>query len=128
MCSSDLNHFASARPTPYEAVVRRCVEGQGAPVVAEAQTIEEALAAVRGGAAVVLLDNFRPGPELAAAVARVREQAQALGVRVEVEASGGVRRDNVRAFAESGVDRISVGALTHSAPALDLSMLVEDER
>lgn len=122
------NHFASARPMAYEAVVRRCVQGQSAPVVAEAQTIDEALAAVRGGAAVVLLDNFSPGPELASAVAAVRAQAQALGAAVAIEASGGVRRDNVRAFAESGVDRISVGALTHSAPALDLSMLVEDER
>ena len=45
--------------------------------------------------------------------------------RVPLEASGGVTLDTVRAIAETGVDFISVGALTHSAPALDLSMLIE---
>jgi nicotinate-nucleotide pyrophosphorylase (carboxylating) len=51
-----------------------------------------------------------------------------LARKVAVEASGGVRLENVRAFAECGVDRISIGALTHSAKALDLSMLVEERR
>lgn len=119
------NHFASAAPLSYQEVVHRCVVEQEAPVVAEARTLDEAVAAVRGGAAVVLLDNFAPGPQLRDAVARVRQAALGGGRPVEVEASGGVRPDNVRAFAECGVDRISVGALTHSAPALDLSMLVE---
>ena len=44
---------------------------------------------------------------------------------METEASGGIDLETVRGFAESGVDRISVGALTHSAPAVDLSLLVE---
>jgi nicotinate-nucleotide pyrophosphorylase (carboxylating) len=122
------NHFASARTSGYEAVVRRCVAGQDRPVIAEARTIAEAQAAVRGGAAVVLLDNFAPGPELREAVAAVRAAAAATRAHVEVEASGGVRLDNVRAFAECGVDRISIGALTHSAPALDLSLLTEERR
>ena len=122
------NHFAAARPAGYEAVVRRCVAGQDRPVIAEARTIDEAQAAVRGGAAVVLLDNFAPGPDLRAAVAAVRAAAAAARTPVEVEASGGVRLDNVRAFAECGVDRISIGALTHSAPALDLSLLTEERR
>jgi nicotinate-nucleotide pyrophosphorylase (carboxylating) len=120
------NHFACARPLDYADVVRRCVDGQSTPVVAEARTPDEAVAAVRGGAAVVLLDNFGPGPALEAAVRAVR--AAGTGHEVEVEASGGVTLDNVRAFAECGVDRISIGALTHSAPALDLSMLVEAGR
>lgn len=120
------NHFGFARPTGYEQVVRRCVEGQSAPVVAEARSVAEALAAVRGGAAVVLLDNFAPGDALRAAVAAVRTAAAALGRSIEVEASGGVDLRSVRAFAECGVDRISVGAITHSAPAADLSLLVED--
>ena len=119
------NHFAGALPDTYEQVVRRCAEEQDGPVVAEARTVDEAVAAVRGGAAVVLLDNFAPGPMLEHAVRSVREEALRRGVRVETEASGGVRLDNVRAFAACGVDRISAGALTHSAPALDLSMLVE---
>ncbi len=122
------NHFACALPVPYQEVVRRCVVGQREPVVAEARTEAEALAAVRGGAAVVLLDNFAPGEPLRRAVEAVRAEARRGGRRVEIEASGGVRIDNVRQFAECGVDRISVGALTHSAPALDLSLLVEARR
>lgn len=119
------NHFAFARPSTYEQTVRRCVAGQPAPVVAEARDVAEATAAVRGGAAVVLLDNFAPGEFLRAAVAAVRTAATALGRSVEIEASGGVDLRSVRAFAECGVDRISVGAITHSAPAADLSLLVE---
>jgi nicotinate-nucleotide pyrophosphorylase (carboxylating) len=122
------NHFACARPLGHADVVRRCVDGQSAPVVAEARSADEAVAAVRGGAAVVLLDNFAPGPSLQAVVRAVRAEAAAAGRAVLVEASGGVRLDNVRAFAECGVDRISVGALTHSAPALDLSMLMQECR
>jgi nicotinate-nucleotide pyrophosphorylase (carboxylating) len=45
--------------------------------------------------------------------------------RAELEASGGITLDNVRAVAETGVDFISIGALTHSAPALDVSLLLE---
>jgi nicotinate-nucleotide pyrophosphorylase (carboxylating) len=119
------NHFGFARPVVYEEVVRRCVDGQGAPVVAEARTLDEAVAAVRGGASVVLLDNFAPGDALRAAVAAVRGAAQSAGRAVQAEASGGVDLGTVRAFAECGVDRISIGALTHSAPAVDLSLLVE---
>jgi nicotinate-nucleotide pyrophosphorylase (carboxylating) len=68
----------------------------------------------------LLLDNF-PVPALAAAVARAR----AASPSILLEASGGVTLDSVRAIAETGVDWISVGALTHSAPALDLSCLIE---
>lgn len=120
------NHFACARPRTHAEVVRRCVESQSAPVVAEARTEAEAVAVTEGGAAVVLLDNFAPGPPLLRAVQAVRNAATRRGRPVEVEASGGVRLDNVRAFADCGVDRISIGALTHSATALDLSLLVEE--
>ena len=119
------NHFGFARPATHEQVVRRCVQEQGRPVIAEARDIDEAIAIVRGGAAVVLLDNFVPGEPLRAAVEAVRSAAQLQGRRVLTEASGGVSLRTVRAFAESGVDRISIGALTHSAPAVDLSLLVE---
>jgi nicotinate-nucleotide pyrophosphorylase (carboxylating) len=78
------------------------------------QEVDEALAA---GATRLLLDNMSPG-ELAAVVAQV-------GGRAGLEASGGVTLDTLRSYAESGVDWISVGALTHSAPALDLSMTLD---
>ena len=122
------NHFACAKPMAYVDVVRRCVASHPAPVVAEAQTEAEAVAAVDGGASVVLLDNFAPGPALQDAVRAVRAAAKRRGTPMQIEASGGVRLENVRAFAECGVDRVSIGALTHSAPALDLSMLVEERR
>jgi nicotinate-nucleotide pyrophosphorylase (carboxylating) len=119
------NHFGFARPASYEDVVRRCVQEQSLPVVAEARDLDEAIAAVRGGAAVVLLDNFAPGEALRAAVEAVRSAARVAGRQVLTEASGGVDLRTVRSFAETGVDRISIGALTHSAPAVDLSLLVE---
>ena len=73
----------------------------------------------------MLLDNFSPGDELRAVIAAVRDAAAERPVEVEV--SGGVTLATVREFAACGVDRISVGAITHSAPALDLSLLVEVE-
>lgn len=121
------NHFASAAPLTYEQVVRRCVAAVDRPVIAEARTLEEATAAVRGGACVVMLDNFTVGPELRDAVEAVRATAAGLGVAVQLEVSGGVELSTVHALAACGVDRISVGRLTHSAPALDLSMLIELE-
>ena len=71
----------------------------------------------RRGAPRVLLDNMSPA-ELRAAVDRIAGRA-------ETEASGGIDLTTVREAAEAGVDYISVGALTHSAPALDLSLLLE---
>ena len=82
--------------------------------VRDAAEIDEALAA---GAPRLLLDNMTPA-QVADAVAQV-------GGRAELEASGGITLDNVREVAETGVDYISVGALTHSAPALDVSLLLE---
>jgi nicotinate-nucleotide pyrophosphorylase (carboxylating) len=63
--------------------------------------------------------------ELRAAVATRDEASDASGTRAALEASGGITLENVRKIAATGVDFVSVGALTHSAPALDLSMLVE---
>ena len=72
---------------------------------------------------------FEPLRQSPTALLRERRQqplgAFGTGRRIEVEASGGVTLQTVREFAECGVDRISIGALTHSARALDLSMLVE---
>ncbi|MBM3977035.1 MAG: carboxylating nicotinate-nucleotide diphosphorylase [Planctomycetes bacterium] len=93
-------------------------------IVCEARTEEEARAAIDGGADVVLLDNF-PADRLRALVPRLSAHARARGRGVEFEASGGIDEGNLRAYAESGVERISIGALTHSAPALDLSFKLE---
>jgi nicotinate-nucleotide pyrophosphorylase (carboxylating) len=87
------------------------------PIFVEVETVEEAEAAVAAGADVIMLDNFD------ADAARVA--CLAVGERATVEVSGGVKLANVAAFARSGASRISVGALTHSAPALDFSLEVE---
>lgn len=121
------NHLAMAAPTPPEEVVRRAVTESSRPVVAEAQNLAEALAVVRGGASVVLLDNFAPGAELRELVTALRAEIAEIRANVEIEASGGITIDNVRAIAECGVDRVSVGALTHSVRAFDFSMLVDVE-
>ena len=92
----------------------------GLMVEVEADSLEQVREALEVGVGRILLDNMNPA-ELSAAVA-ARDLS---GGAVELEASGGINLGNVRAFAESGVDFISVGALTHSAPQLDLSMLIE---
>jgi nicotinate-nucleotide pyrophosphorylase (carboxylating) len=73
----------------------------------------------------ILLDNFTP--ELAREAVR-RARAFDPERRIALEASGGITLGNVRRFAEAGVDRISVGALTHSAPAADISLEIEPEK
>jgi nicotinate-nucleotide pyrophosphorylase (carboxylating) len=86
------------------------------PLEVECRTREEVDEALAAGAPRLLLDNMPP-PELRAMVEHVAGRA-------ELEASGGITLANLRAVAETGVDFISLGALTHSAPALDLSLLV----
>ena len=83
--------------------------------VVEAESLEEFRRARDAGAAVVMLDEFAP-----------EQVAQACAEKgdVEIEVSGGINLDTIRAYADAGADRISIGALTHSAPALDLSMRV----
>jgi nicotinate-nucleotide pyrophosphorylase (carboxylating) len=92
--------------------------GQAFRVTVEARTAAEALAAAASGADVVMLDNLGPD-EVSALAPRLRAAAPAA---LELEASGGVAPSDVARFAAAGVDRVSVGALTHSAPALDLSL------
>ena len=85
----------------------------------EVRSLEELEQVLEHGAEAVLLDNMTP-EQVRQAVERVAK----LDRRVPLEASGGVTLDNVRAYAETGVNFISVGALTHSAPAVDLSMRI----
>lgn len=87
------------------------------PIVIEAATLEQALLFSTLPVDVLMLDNF-PLPRMRKAVKLVRS----IHPKLPVEASGGVTLKNVRAVARTGVDRISVGALTHSAPAADLSL------
>jgi nicotinate-nucleotide pyrophosphorylase (carboxylating) len=90
---------------------------QRLPVEVEVGTVADALEAVEAGADTVMLDNM--------SVANMREAVKSVGGRALVEASGGITLDNIRGVAETGVDFISVGALTHSVKALDISLELE---
>ena len=98
--------------------------GPDVRITCEARDEAEALAGVEGGADVVMLDNMSPA-DMAILGPRLRAAAEGRDRPLEIEASGGITEENVGHVAESGVDRISVGALTHSAPALDLSLYLE---
>jgi nicotinate-nucleotide pyrophosphorylase (carboxylating) len=89
----------------------------GVMVEVECATLAEVEEAVAAGVPRVLLDNMDPD--------ELRRAVQVAAGRAELEASGGITLETVRAVAETGVDFISVGALTHSAPALDVSLLLE---
>jgi nicotinate-nucleotide pyrophosphorylase (carboxylating) len=92
---------------------------KGMKVEVEVTSVEEAREAAGAGADIVLLDNMSPD-EMRQAVSQMPDE-------VKTEASGGINLKNVRAAAESGVDIISIGALTHSAGALDISLEIEPQ-
>ncbi|HEX2061302.1 MAG TPA: carboxylating nicotinate-nucleotide diphosphorylase, partial [Thermoanaerobaculia bacterium] len=89
------------------------------PVMIEVRDMQELDEALACSPDFILLDNMNPD--------QLREAVQRTNGRVPLEASGGITLETVRAVAETGVDRISVGALTHSVTALDVSMRVKTE-
>ena len=109
------NHLAAVDGDVAVAVKRaREVAPTGAKVEVECDELAQVEAALAAGADVIMLDNMTPDA--------MRECVAVANGRAILEASGGVRLDTVRAIAETGVDWISVGALTHSAQALDLGL------
>ncbi|MHC4917576.1 MAG: carboxylating nicotinate-nucleotide diphosphorylase [Planctomycetota bacterium] len=117
------NHLALAKITPGEAV--RIAAGRARrPIEVEVTSLAGMEEAIAAGADVVMLDNFGPA-RVARAVKRARNVARRLRRKVEIEVSGGVTLRNVRRYALANPDRISIGALTHSAPALDISLELE---
>ena len=109
------NHLESVDGDVALAVRRaRALAAPGTKVEVECDTLEQVGAALAAGADVIMLDNM--------SIADMGQAVREVNGRAILEASGGVRLDTVRAIAETGVDWISVGALTHSAPALDLGL------
>jgi len=96
--------------------LERCRDS-GLPVEIEVRNVDELDEALAAGADHVMLDNFSP-EQVADAVRRIDGRAR-------VEVSGGITLETIRAYAEAGPDFISVGALTHSAPAADISFRIE---
>ena len=109
------NHLAAADGVIEIAVKRaRALAPAGMKVEVECDTLDQVKGAIDAGADVILLDNM--------ALTEMREAVKQVEGRAVVEASGGVTLETVRPIAETGVNWISVGALTHSAPALDLGL------
>jgi nicotinate-nucleotide pyrophosphorylase (carboxylating) len=100
-----------------EATRRAVGASTGLSVETEVERLDQIEGVLEAGAHMLLLDNFTPE--------QVRTAVALVAGRIPVEVSGGVRLDNVRAYAEAGADFIAIGALTHSAPAADISLEIE---
>ncbi len=115
------NHLAALRARGLGLKAAIALAKKNAPhtlkIEVEVTTVEEAVEALEAGADIIMLDNM--------SVEEIRRAVKSVGGRVILEASGGITLDNVRAVAETGVDLISIGALTHSAKALDISLELE---
>jgi nicotinate-nucleotide pyrophosphorylase (carboxylating) len=111
------NHAALAGGVAEAA--RRALAAAPAGVIVEVEcaTLEEVAAALEAGVPRLLLDNMSPD--------ELRRAVELAGGRASLEASGGITLETIRGVAETGVDYVSVGALTHSAPALDVSLLLD---
>lgn len=109
------NHLAAVGGDIAAAVTRaRAIARVGTPIQVECDSLEQVAACLAAGANWVLLDNM--------SLEMLRQAVAMCRGHMITEASGGVNLDTVREIAETGVDRISIGALTHSAPALDLGL------
>ena len=108
------NHLAAIGGNIAAAVQAARNRAPSLKVEVETDTVEQAAKAAEAGADIVLLDNMTTD--------QLRSAVKVIGGRCKTEASGGVTLANVREIAETGVDYISVGALTHSAPAVDIGL------
>ena len=108
---------ASADPIATAIATARANTPPATTIEIEVDSLEQLDRALEHGPDIILVDNL--APELVAEAVRRRDRVAA---SIQLEASGGVNLATVKALAQTGVDRISVGALTHSAPALDLAL------
>ena len=108
------NHVAACGSLRAAVECARAAAPMGLKIEVEVDRLEQIGDALAGGADLILLDNMRPD--------QVRAARTLVGTRALLEVSGGVNLETVRALAESGPDFISVGRLTHSAPAIDLGL------
>ena len=117
------NHIAAAGGITAAVQAVRAGNDRGLKVEVETTNLDEIREALAAGCDRIMFDNMSPDL-MRSAVALVHEAGDR---RPETEASGGITLETIRTFAETGVDFISVGALTHSAPALDLSLQLTAE-
>lgn len=114
------NHIAAAGSIAAAVRRVRAAAPHTARIEVEAATLKQVREALAAGAEVILLDNMTPR--------QIARAVQAIDGTARVEVSGGVHLDNFADYALPGVDVISIGALTHSAPAADLGMTLEPAR
>jgi len=114
------NHIAAVGSIRQAVTLARAAAPHGAKIEVEAASLAEVRAAIKAGAEIILLDNMSPR-QIKSAVSLIDRVAM-------VEVSGGVSLETLADYALPGVDVISVGALTHSAPAVDLSMTLTASR
>jgi nicotinate-nucleotide pyrophosphorylase (carboxylating) len=119
------NHYR-ASGLSFEAALRKARDATTVPTVfaTEVETLGEFCIAIDVGVDLVLLDDF-PLDQVRRAVAE--RNTRGMGRHPMLEASGGLDLSNVRSFAETGIERVSVGAITHSAPCLDVSLKIVPE-
>lgn len=110
------NHLTVAGSVSQALEMVKKARQPGQLLEVEARILNDVEAAAAGGADTILLDNM--------AVDDVRKAVKLVKGRSKLEVSGNITLDNIRAYAETGIDFISVGAITHSAPAADINMLV----
>ena len=118
------NHIRLAGGVSAALTAAQAAKGRAAWIEIEVTNLDELSAALAHHPDIILLDNMSPS--------LVRQAVDVVSKsfppkKIRTEASGGITLDNVREFAEAGVDWISVGALTHSAPAVDISFEIEPE-
>ena len=117
------NHLALLRhryPVREACRLARAQKSRTTAVIVEVESLAQVHDALAGQADIILLDNMTPR--------MVRQAVRLINKRAIVEVSGGITLKNVRAMAEAGPDRISIGALTHSAPAAALSLVMTPSR
>jgi nicotinate-nucleotide pyrophosphorylase (carboxylating) len=112
------NHIAAAGGILEAVRLARAYIPHTLKVEVETESLEQVALALQAGADIIMLDNM--------GLSEMTEAVLLIGKRALVEASGGVNLGSIRAIAETGVDIISVGALTHSVRAADISMLMEE--
>ncbi|HVS25941.1 MAG TPA: carboxylating nicotinate-nucleotide diphosphorylase [Burkholderiales bacterium] len=108
------NHIAAAGGITQALQQAKKLAKPGVSIQIEVENLQQLKEALSAGAKLILLDNLN--------LEQLREAARITGKRAQLEASGGVNLDNLRAIAETGVDRISIGSLTKDVKAIDLSM------
>lgn len=108
------NHIAACGGSITNAL--RAAQQMGKPITLECDTLTQVEAALKSGIplAVILLDNMSPE--------QIRQAVRLCAGRVKLEASGGITLANIRNYAETGVNYIAIGALTHSAPSVDIGL------